>query len=150
MPKFVSSYFSPNRGTADVIIGFIDRCHKTLDIAVYCITHDNIVDAIIRAKNRGVSVRVITDNTQSHGKYSDDERLEEHLVEVHRVGTGWRQSMHNKFLIGDRTAVGTGSFNWTKNADKFNNENFVIVRLLYVVRDFQREFDRLWAIGDDS
>jgi phosphatidylserine/phosphatidylglycerophosphate/cardiolipin synthase-like enzyme len=127
-----------------VIIGFIDRCQNTLDIAVYSITNDQISEAIIRAKQRGVTVRVITDNTQSHNKYSDDEKLEEGLVEVHRVGTGWRQSMHNKFVIGDGTAVGTGSFNWTKNADKHNNENFVIIRLRYVVKTFQREFNRIW------
>ena len=144
MPNYVSSYFSPDRGTADVIIGFIDRCQNTLDIAVYSITNDQISEAIIRAKQRGVTVRVITDNTQSHNKYSDDEKLEEGLVEVHRVGTGWRQSMHNKFVIGDGTAVGTGSFNWTKNADKHNNENFVIIRLRYVVKTFQREFNRIW------
>ena len=150
MPSYVSSYFSPNRGTADVIIGFIDRCHKTLAIAVYAITHDSIVDAILNAKKRGVHVRVITDTTQSRGKYSDDERLEEGLVEVHRVGAGWRRSMHNKFVIGDGKAIGTGSFNWSKNADQHNNENFVIIRLGYVVRDFQREFKRLWALGNDS
>lgn len=144
MPNYVSSYFSPDRGTADVIIGFIDRCQNTLDIAVYSITNDQISEAIIRAKQRGVAVRVITDSTQSHNKYSDDEKLEEGLVEVHRVGTGWRQSMHNKFVIGDGTAVGTGSFNWTKNADKHNNENFVIIRLRYVVKTFQREFNRIW------
>jgi phosphatidylserine/phosphatidylglycerophosphate/cardiolipin synthase-like enzyme len=150
MPSYVSSYFSPNRGTADVIIGFIDRCDKTLDIAVYSITHDSIVDALLKAKKRGVHVRVITDSTQAAGRYSDDEKLEAALVEVHRVGVGWRRSMHNKFVIGDNAAVGTGSFNWTKNADKHNNENFVIIRLRYVVRDYQREFKRLWALGNDS
>ena len=55
--------------------------------------------------------------------------------------------MHNKFVIGDGEAIGTGSFNWTKNADKKNSENFVIIRIRYAVKEYQREFDSLWEIG---
>jgi len=143
--KYVSTYFSPNRGGADVLIGFIDKCKVSIDAAVYCITHDDICDALIAAHNRGVAVRVITDKTQSHGKYSDDEKLREAKIPIVLGGTAWRSSMHNKFIIGDSSAVGTGSFNWTKSADKSNNENFVIIRLSYVVKEFQKEFDILWS-----
>ena len=143
----VSTYFSPGRGVAKVVIGFIDRCEKTLDVAVYAITHDKITDALIRAKQRGVNVRIITDKTQASGKYSDDEKLIEAKIPVIISGHHWRGSMHNKFVIGDSLSVGTGSFNWTKNADKRNSENFVIIRLSYVVKDYQQEFDSLWEMG---
>jgi cardiolipin hydrolase len=142
--RYVSSYFSPNRGSADILIGFIDRCEHSIDAAVYCITHDDIADALIRASKRGVSIRVITDKTQSLGKWSDDEKLIEASIPVIRRGKAWRGSMHHKFIIGDKKAVGTGSFNWTKNADKHNCENFVIVRMRYVVKEYTKEFDKLW------
>tara|TARA_Y100001963_G_scaffold124151_1_gene174726 strand:+ start:5823 stop:6266 length:444 start_codon:yes stop_codon:yes gene_type:complete len=142
--KYASTYFSPNRGTAKIVIGFIDKCNKSIDAAVYAITHDDISDALIRAHNRGVLVRVITDKTQASGKWSDDEKLEEALVPVRKGGYHWRGSMHNKFIIGDESAVGTGSFNWTKNADRKNAENFVIIRLSYVVSDYQEEFNKIW------
>jgi len=77
MSSYFSSYFSPKRGTADVIIGFIDRCETTLDIAVYSITHDQISESIIRAHNRGVKVRVLIDKSQAGNKYADDEKFEE-------------------------------------------------------------------------
>ena len=143
MSKYVSSYFSPKRGAADTVVGFIDRCVDTVDAAVYAITHDEIADAHIRAKARGVKVRVIMDNLQAANKYADDEHLLEHGVSLIRA----RQSgcMHNKFIIGDKKSVGTGSFNWTKNADTRNRENFVIIRLRYVVQEFQKEFDTMWA-----
>ena len=142
MSKYVSSYFSPKRGAADTVVGFIDRCVDTVDAAVYAITHDEIADALIRAKARGVKVRVIMDNLQAANKYADDEHLLEHGVSLIRA----RQSgcMHNKFIIGDKKSVGTGSFNWTKNADTRNRENFVIIRLRYVVQEFQKEFDAMW------
>jgi len=52
--------------------------------------------------------------------------------------------LHHKFVIGDSAAVGTGSFNWTKGADERNAENFVILRLKYMVEAFEEEFERQW------
>ena len=145
---YVSTYFSPNRGTAAVLIGFIDKCNETIDAAVYSITHDKIADALIRAKKRGVRIRILTDKTQSSNKWADDERLEEAKIPVLRGGSYFRSSMHNKFVIGDSRSVGTGSFNWTKSADERNDENFVIIRLGYTVRQYQKEFDKLWKLNN--
>lgn len=145
MTSYVSTYFSPNRGAADVVIGFIDRCTTTVDAAVYSITHDGIADALIRARARGVRVRVLMDPTQAGLSYADDERMIEAGVSLLRDRvTGL---MHHKFLVGDENAVATGSFNWTASADQRNMENFVIIRLKYVVRDFKAEFEKLWAMN---
>lgn len=145
MGRYASVYFSPNRGADDTVVGFIDRCDHTLDAAVYSITHDQISDALIRAHQRGVVVRVLIDKAQAGNRYADDERMEAAGIEVRRdTQTGM---MHNKMMIGDGKAVGTGSFNWTANASRRNAENFVILRLLYVVASFEVEFERLWHLN---
>ena len=142
---YVSTYFSPKRGAADTLIGFIDRCEVSIDAAVYSLTHDDIAAALIRAHERGVRVRILTDKTQAGSRYADDELLESKGIPLLRDRkTG---SMHNKFIIGDSNAVGTGSFNWTASADQRNAENFVIIRLKYTVEQFQDEFDYLWEIN---
>ena len=141
--KYASVYFSPRRGAADQVIGFIDRCHERVDAAVYSITHEGITQALLRAHKRGVAVQVLTDKVQASSRYARDEILEKAGVALLRDTQSG--SMHNKFIIGDGKAVGTGSFNWTKNADNRNAENFVIVRLSYIVRAFQEEFDKLWV-----
>lgn len=143
---YVSSYFAPKRNTIDNVVGFIDRCESTLDVAVYAITHDRAADALIRAFQRGVVVRVLTDALMATGSYADDEKLEAVGIPVRRDTQPG--AMHNKFVIGDGNAVGTGSFNWSKNADTKNAENFVIIRLKYVVADFQEEFEKLWALNE--
>lgn len=145
MSSYFSSYFSPKRGTADVIIGFIDRCETTLDIAVYSITHDQISESIIRAQNRGVKVRVLIDKTQAGNKYADDEKFEEAGIEVRRDTQSGL--MHHKFAIDGKKAIGLGSFNWSKNADQRNAENWNIVRLKYVVEDYQKEFNYMWDLN---
>jgi len=142
---YVSPYFSPHKGAAAQVVGFIDRCEKTLDIAVYSLTHDQIAEAVARAHERGVKVRVLTDQRQAQQKGSDDEKLEARGVSVRRDTQNG--AMHHKFCIGDRRAVITGSFNWSYNADRRNAENFVIVRLSATVKAFRAEFDRLWDLN---
>ena len=142
MGRYASVYFSPRRGTADLIIGFIDRCTDTLDVAVYSITHDEIAAALIRAHERGVAVRVLIDHVQASSRYADDEKLEEAGIPLLRDIKGG--AMHTKFCIGDGKAVGSGSFNWTMNADTRNAEQWVITRLSYITAEFQTQFDHMW------
>jgi len=142
MGKYASCYFSPRRGAASQVIGFIKRCTTFIDAAVYSITHDEIAQALIEAHQRGVKVRVLMDKSQAGMKWADDEKMEAVGIPVRRDNQSG--SMHNKFLVGDGTAVGTGSFNWTANADQKNAENFVVLRLKYIVDEFQSEFNDLW------
>lgn len=148
MGRYFSTYFSPNQGTADVVIGFIDRCNVYLDIAMYSLTYDPITDALIRAHERGVKIRVLMDKSQAGNKYADDEKLETAGIQVLRD----RKSglMHHKFAIGDGTAVGLGSFNWTKNAETSNSENWNVVRLKYAIEEYQVEFNRLWELNQPT
>jgi phosphatidylserine/phosphatidylglycerophosphate/cardiolipin synthase-like enzyme len=141
---YVSTYFSPRKGAAQQVVGFIDHCEKTLDIAIYALTHNDIAAAIGRAHGRGVKVRVLMDSAQAGGRWSDDEKLEALGVEVRKVYGSGSGSFHHKFCIGDGDALITGSFNWSRNADQRNAENFVIIRLMYVIKSFQVEFNSYW------
>jgi len=142
MSKYASVYFSPSRDTTDNVIGFINRCEHTIDAAVYSITHYEIAKAIIAAHNRGVKIRLLVDKVQASSKYARDEELI--LAGVDLVRDTLTGLMHHKYIIGDGNAVGTGSFNWTVGAEEKNQENFVILRLKYVVEDFQENFNQLW------
>jgi phosphatidylserine/phosphatidylglycerophosphate/cardiolipin synthase-like enzyme len=145
MGKYFKTYFSPKGGAADHIIGFIDRTKETLDIAVYSITHDGIAQAIIRAKNRGVKIRILTDALQAKGADSDDELFESAGVPLRRDTQPGL--MHHKFAISDNFAIGLGSFNWSINADKRNMENWNVCRLQYVIEDYNKEFEKLWELN---
>lgn len=145
MRGYFNIYFSPNGGAADYIIKYIDKTKKTLDIAVYSLTHDKIAEALIRAKNRGVKVRIVTDALQAKGAYSDDELLEISGVDIRRDTQPGL--MHHKFAISDCKAIGFGSFNWTVNADTRNAENWNVCRIKYVIQNYQAEFEKLWEIN---
>ena len=52
--------------------------------------------------------------------------------------------MHMKLVILDERIVGTGSFNWTKNAINSNYENFVITDSPKIVKENLAFFDMMW------
>jgi len=145
MAKYFDTYFSPNGGAADFIIGFIDRTNDHLDIAVYAFTHDEIAQAVIRAKQRGVKIRVLTDKLQASNAYADDELLESYGIPVRRDTRSGL--MHHKFAISDGYAIGLGSFNWSVSADTRNMENWNVCRIKYVIKNYQDEFDKLWELN---
>ncbi|MDO8634220.1 MAG: phospholipase D family protein [archaeon] len=137
-------FFCPEDNCADHLIEKIDSATSTIDIAVYSFTHDEIADALIRAGERGVKVRVLVDFTQSQNKYSEDERLGKNGTEVKTV----RKSggiMHNKFIVIDGALVGTGSFNYSRNADESNDENLVFLSDAKTAKKYLEEFGEIWA-----
>lgn len=57
-------YFSPNGGAMAAVIEQIDGAQESIFVQAYSFTARPIADALIRAKARGVDVRVILDSEQ--------------------------------------------------------------------------------------
>ena len=53
--------------------------------------------------------------------------------------------MHNKVAIFDGMLMVTGSYNWTNNAERFNYENAIFITDPNVIKQYQKEFDRIWS-----
>lgn len=141
--------FSPSGGCSAPLIEAMDRATKTLDVAIYAINFPPIVDAIVRAKMRGVEVRVITDSTQMR----QAKQLEQ-LQRLAAVGIPMKRDnhsgvMHLKVMIADSREFSTGSFNFTNNAVLNNNESLLVWECPRNAVLFQAEFDRLWGAFQD-
>lgn len=46
----------------------INNSELTIDAAIYAINNDEIVNALKKANNRGVKIRILTDRLQAAGK----------------------------------------------------------------------------------
>ena len=136
-------FFCHQDHCADKLIGKINMAKTSIDIAIYSFTLDEIADALIEAKNRGVKVRVLFDASQAAGKYSEDERLQENGIEIKRAEKA-SGIMHDKIAIFDSQTVATGSFNYSNNADKFNDENLVFLENEEIASKYSQEFSLLW------
>ncbi|WP_075184790.1 phospholipase D-like domain-containing protein [Teredinibacter haidensis] len=137
-----NSYFSPGEACRKAII---DTCHETkkqMAICVFTISDNHLTNAIVRAHNRGVNVRIITDDDKSFDKGSDIHYLAEQGVPVKLDNSP--HHMHHKFAIFDQHKLLNGSFNWTRSASEKNQENLMLSYHPKAVQDYQQKFEQLW------
>lgn len=140
------AYFSPGEACLSVILGQLGRTRRTADICVFTITDDRIARAILDAQARKVQVRVITDNDKQYDGGSDIARLRGAGVAVKVDET--EHHMHHKFAVLDGAVLLNGSYNWTRSASTFNEENLIASSEPGLVQAFARQFAELWeALG---
>lgn len=138
----IKVYFSPEDHCDKQLINLINMAKQEINIAIYSLTKDDIAQAIVSANNRGVIIKVIVDYQQASGRNSKDEYLLSKKIQLIRdKHSGF---MHNKFAVIDRKTVITGSYNWTNNATKINDENMVVVESPELAKAFNEEFEELW------
>lgn len=138
------AFFSPGDGCWKKIASMMSSARHTIDICVFTITDDRIAEPIQAAHNRGVKVRVITDNDKANDRGSDAERLARAGLEVRVDRT--EHHMHHKFALFDGTRLLTGSYNWTRSAAAYNEENLIVTDNRELIAGFDAEFERLWKV----
>ena len=136
------AYFSPGRGCRQRIKELFSQAQSSVDVCVFTITDNEIAEAIAGAHNRGVRVRIITDDDKATDTGSDIVRLEDHGLEVRTDMSP--HHMHHKFAIFDQSILLTGSYNWTRSAARDNEENVVVIGDAYLLKKFQTLFEELW------
>lgn len=128
----------PRFDCAKAIIDLLNQAKKTVHIAIYSLTESHIADAIIEAHNRGVEIAIVTDATQSKNmnQAAIIKKLAQAGVDI-RLTIRQKFLMHNKIAIFDGNTVCTGSFNWTTNAEKHNDENLVVLDGSDIASDYE-------------
>ena len=142
------AYFSPGPDCVQKIISLISKAKKSLRICVFTISDDNISREIINAHQRGLEIQLYTDNDKSHDMGSDIDLFIQNKIPVKM---DVRDShMHHKFAIIDDRILINGSFNWTRSASKFNDENIVVSYNQGLIHKFKNQFEKLWKEGAEG
>lgn len=137
-------FFSPGLECVQQIIRQFQECRKSVDVCVFTITDDRITRAIIAAFQRGVNVRVLSDNDKSHDLGSDIRRLADAGIPC-KMDVGNEAHMHHKFAIFDGQILLNGSFNWTRSASEMNEENLIVTEDADMIAAFSDRFELLWS-----
>ena len=137
------AYFSPGEACLSAVIAELGRARKTADICVFTITDDRIADAVLAAHQRGVKVRILTDNDKQYDEGSDIARLGRAGIPVKVDET--EHHMHHKFALLDRSTLLNGSYNWTRSAAAHNEENVIVTSEPKLVQIFTQHFAEMWA-----
>jgi len=140
----------PQLDCARAIVDLFDAAKKTAHVAIFTLTEQRIVQAMIAAHKRGVAVEVVTDAGQSRSPHNPVQQ--QMIAQLQRAGVPVRLAvkqtalMHNKVAIFDGRTVCTGSFNWTNAAEKHNDENLLVVDGAQVAAAYEKYvFQRILA-----
>lgn len=166
----LDAYFLPDDADSviEAMTGYIDSAKSTLRVICYGFTHPTLIDALIRAYQRGVDVRLILDLTQSKGP-TEAAQLHRMMLSIppdhFRIGTSTRHAIiHDKVLVVDgladvpdgqyataqeaRTAgypvTLEGSFNWSPSAEKQMN-TLLALPSKPLARHLHAIFDDQWT-----
>ena len=137
-PDTVSYHYG---GLDEKLAEAIDAAETSVDVAAYDLDLARVADALVRAHQRGLRVRVVSDDG-----YEDElgpERLRKAKVPL--VFDERDPFMHNKFAIIDEQQVWTGSWNMTDNGTYRNNNNVVIVDSEALAENYTVEFEEMFV-----
>ena len=136
-------FFSPGEDCLNAILSALRAALKTIDVCVFTISDDRISDVLIERHRKGLKVRVLTDNEKLHDAGSDIDRLHRAGIEIRVDMTEYH--MHHKFAVVDGKKALTGSYNWTRSAAAYNEENILVTDEVAVIQRYASEFEKMWA-----
>lgn len=139
---------SENNQIQDKLVQLIEKAQTSIHIAAFEFNLDPIADALVKAKQRGVEVKWVTDD--EHGLAADLEKGHGQFAKLKKAGIKVKNDarsglMHNKFVIIDSQTVWTGSTNLTINGTQRNNNNVIVMRSPEVAAIYEKEFQEMWG-----
>lgn len=138
--------FSQKEDPETGLLNTIEHCTEYFYGAFFELSEQKIIDALIRAKLRGIDVRLVMehDNTEK----TEVQKLFDAGIDI--VTDKKHGFMHNKFAVIDGICIWTGSYNCTKNGNWKNNNNAVKICSkdladIYLNEFFEMHHDRVFG-----
>lgn len=122
-------------------VSLLDSATSTVDFAVWALDRQSVVDAMVAARTRGVTVRVATDTDS----LNDPDRAPFYarltnagipVFQDNRAGL-----MHHKFCVVDNRFVWTGSYNPTDLGTLSNSNDAFLLESPSVAASYASEFE---------
>ena len=140
-------YFTPPADVAAAVIDVINQSQSEVLVQAYGFTHNGIAQALVKAQERGVRVRVLLDQKS--------ETTNRYVVELFNANNirmrfdGNHAIAHNKVMIVDDNIVITGSFNFTNSAQTRNAENLLVLRSADLAQNYKANWQEHWNHSKD-
>jgi phosphatidylserine/phosphatidylglycerophosphate/cardiolipin synthase-like enzyme len=128
-------------GPDSLLEASIDAARLTVDVAIYSFSLRSIRDALIRAHERGVQVRVVMESDNM------DRSAPQALIEAGIPVLGDRREglMHDKFVVIDRSEVWLGSMNFTYSGTYEDNNQLIHIRSTEMAENYTTEFEEMFV-----
>ena len=145
----VEVYFSPkDKGIGNAVIPLINNAKKYIYIPVFVLTDRKTTEALIRAKNRGVDVRMIIDALNASVQHSKHKELRQGGIPVKTEN--YAGKMHSKSMIIDDEYTIIGSMNFSNSGENKNDENMLVIQNPEITKAYKEFFLYQWNKIDDK
>jgi len=125
------------------LLALLDGADSSIDVALYGLNRVSVIEALIAAHDRGVTVRVVGDDEAALGAYSAGyQALTRAGVSV--MTDAGSAIQHNKFAVIDGEVVWTGSTNLTDNGFTMNANNSLVITDTNLANVYTSEFQEMW------
>lgn len=133
-------YFTPGDSAEMAIVDQLVNAKESILVQAYSFTNPAIAAALADAQSRGVNVVILLDKSHRTQRYSAADFTAKSGITTliddrHAIA-------HNKIMIIDGRVVVTGSYNFTKAAEKNNAENLVIIESGAVADKFHNNWQK--------
>jgi phosphatidylserine/phosphatidylglycerophosphate/cardiolipin synthase-like enzyme len=126
----------------------IDAAKLSVDVAIYSLSLNSIRDALLRAHDRGVQVRMVMESDNLDR--SDPQILKDAGIPI--LGDRRQGLMHDKFVVIDDSEVWMGSMNFTDSGGYEDNNNLMRIRSVKMAENYTKEFEEMFIddkFGED-
>ena len=119
----------------------IDSARLTVDVAIYSMSLRSVRDALIRAHERGVQVRMVMESDNM------DRSAPQALIEagIPIIGDRREGLMHDKFVVIDRSEVWLGTMNFTYSGTYEDNNQLIHIRSVEMAENYTTEFEEMFV-----
>lgn len=147
-------YFNSDFGQTEfssLLIEAIDKAESRIDVAVYSMDHPLIRDALYRAAERGVVIRLLLSEKRQQNHDRVFSNLPKNITRIDRGPEASLGYMHHKFIIIDRNLASAklffGSYNFTSLQEKYDPSFILETTRPEIIDVFGKEFDRVYTGG---
>jgi phosphatidylserine/phosphatidylglycerophosphate/cardiolipin synthase-like enzyme len=139
-------YFSPDDHVRSALLQLLDRASTSIYFLAYSFTSDELGKAVLRAQKAGLKVSGVMDTDQGTSDLGTElDAFRQAGLDVRLDGNPGQ--MHDKVFIIDGKVVALGSYNFTGNAEKLNDENLIVIHSPAIAQEYLEEYQRIYALG---
>lgn len=136
----------PNaKGIDNAVVKFINSANYSVDVAIFNINREKIIDALINKEKSGVKVRMVTESdyyNKSTFKPFYNQLEAGGIPIVPDIGTAL---MHDKFVIVDNSKILSGSYNFTDAMTTSDKNTVIEVTSSALANYYTQEFNQMFV-----
>lgn len=141
----IENYFSPEDDLPPKLRALLEKAEQDIHFLAFSFTDDELGKVLLAKAKAGVKVSGVFEKTGASSASSQYGRLKKAKLDVKRDGNN--RLLHHKVFIIDGKIVATGSYNFSRNAARSNDENMLFIHNPEVATQYLEEYERIAAAG---